>query len=347
MVLVSLWLAFVSGGAAQTEQVLYQFTNGADGADPIGTLAAGKKGNFYGTTLGGPGPCGGIFELSAAGVLSVLWTFQAQSPYDGCYPYGGLITDKAGNLYGTTAGGGAYDSGGGIAAGAVFELSRNGGTWTEKILWSFCGTPQDGCNPRAGLTLDSAGNLYGTTYGTNNEGCQGSVFELSPNGDGSWSESVLHSFACAGATGDGYEPLAGVTLDSQGNIYGTTPCGGAQTNCLTSGGTVFELEKASGWSEAQLHVFTGGPGDGYAPYDPVIVAEGGEIYGSTGYGGNSGNGIVFKLTKGKAGWNEKILYSFAGGTSDGSIPKFGLTLQQGHLYGVTTAGGGLQSRNIF
>jgi uncharacterized repeat protein (TIGR03803 family) len=202
------------------ENMLHDFGSGSDGSNPTGQLAADQSGDIYGTTyFGGAG--GTVFELASDGTETVLYHFCSQKNCsDGQYPYGGLIADQAGNLYGTTEGGGAYGE------GTVFELAPNGKSWTETVLYSFC--PQsdcaDGNNPDAALIMDKKGDLYGTTLlgGTNcsqTNGC-GTAFELAPDG----TETVLHSFA--GGTTDGELPVGGL-IREKGYIYGTTTYGGA------------------------------------------------------------------------------------------------------------------------
>jgi uncharacterized repeat protein (TIGR03803 family) len=221
-----------AAGGGWTEKVLHNFVaNGTDGYYPWAGLAFDRFGNLYGTTsTGGTYEGGIVFELTPAG--SGGWTetvlHRFGNAMDGSGPLAGLIFDAAGNLYGTTSGGGTYD-------GTVFELTpAGGGSWTEKVLWSF-GSGTDGFAPQVGLVFDAAGNLYGTTPwgGTNG---YGTVFELTPAGSGGWTEAVLHNFNEFG-NGDGYYPLAALILDAAGNLYGTTSVGGTYNN-----GTVFELQ---------------------------------------------------------------------------------------------------------
>ena len=193
---------------------------------------------------------GTVFELTPNGdgswTESVLHSFYYS---DGFGPEVGLIFDAAGNLYGTTLGGGA------LQRGTVFKLTPNGdGSWTESVLHSFNGS--DGNWPR-GLIFDAAGNLYGTTYlgGARNVG---TVFEFTPNGDGSWTKTVLHSFR---GGSDGANPMAGLIFDAAGNLYGTTIWGGGGV-CPNGCGTVFKLRPTlSGtWRFGVLHKFMGTPG---------------------------------------------------------------------------------------
>ena len=258
-------------------------------------------------------------------------------------PFGGVIMDKGGNLYGTTALGGAYGSQGGD--GTVFKLTpptKSRGKWTESILWSL-GNGTDGNDPEAGLIMDARGNLYGTTDGGGAYGSPGSaagtVFELMPPSTrgGRWTESVLWSF---GNGTDGLGPAAGLIMDASGNLYGTTRLGGA-----SGGGTVFELTPPStvgeAWTESILWDFGNGT-DGKQPYAGLIMDKSGNLYGTTRNGGASGGGTVFELTPpstvGEA-WTESILWDFGNGT-DGMQPYAGLIMDKsGNLYGATEDGG--------
>ncbi len=312
--------------SAQSYQIVFVFTGGPSGVNPLGPLVADAQGNLYGATANAGLVCGTVFDLNRGISVSILWNFQSGAS-DGCQPNGGMVVDAAGNIYGTTYAGGVY------GLGTVFELSPNGsGGWAEKILWNFGGFPQDGLNPIVGLTLDSAGNLYGTTPSGGGSGGCGIVFELSPNPDGSWAETVLHSFGCSGK--DGSSPMASVTLDSIGNLYGTTLAGGGTTNCTGGCGTVFELHKSSGWKETQIYVFGGGS-DGASPYGPVIFDHAGRIYGTA--SGPPPGGVVFQLVRTKAGWKEIVLHTF-GSPGDGNSPGDGLAEKGGSLYGVSGGG---------
>jgi len=202
------------------ETVLYNFAGGADGASPNGPLIRDSAGNLYGTTgAGGASNAGVVFKVDTSGHETVLYSFTGAS--DGGYPLAGLIRDSAGNLYGTTNGGGAS------AAGVVFKVDTSG---HETVLYSFTGGTDGGYPLWVVLARDSAGNLYGTTAGGGASG-YGVVFKLDTSGN----ETVLYSFT-GGA--DGSTPYAGVVLGADGNLYGTTPFGG-QTN----GGVVFEIQR--------------------------------------------------------------------------------------------------------
>ncbi len=248
---------------------------------------------------------------------------------DGADPYGaGLIFDAAGNLYGTTRYGGIHD------AGTVFEMSpKEGGGWTEKVLHSF-GNGSDGVNPLSGLIFDAAGNLYGATW-LGGVHSLGTVFELSPAGDGRWTEKTLHSF---GNGSDGTQPLVSLIFDTDGNLYGTTYEGG-----IHGDGTVFELSPKQGgsWTEKVLHSFGNGTDGSFPLYGVSLIFDtAGNLYGTTYEGGIHGLGTVFELMPSGGGdWTEKVLHSFGGG-SDGISPYASLIFDTaGNLYGTTFEGG--------
>jgi uncharacterized repeat protein (TIGR03803 family) len=309
------------GGRAET--VLYSFKGGSDGRYPYDSLISDSVGNFYGTTWWGGGSgcggdsCGTIFKVTPSGTETVLYSFKGGE--DGAWPYGGLINDSAGNIYGTTYQGGADN------AGTVFKLAPNG---TETVLHSF-GIGNDGAFPYGNLIIDGEGNLYGTTYGGGTEGV-GTVFKVAPNG----TETVLYAFA--GYTKDGANPFAGLIEDGAGNFYGTTEFGGAHNS-----GTVFKL--APNGTETLLYTFTGGS-DGGEPYAGVINDSAGNLYGTTGGGGAHSWGTVFKVApKG----TEKVLYSFTGG-NDGGEPVVALFRDStGNLYGTTYQHGADNAGTVF
>jgi uncharacterized repeat protein (TIGR03803 family) len=244
-------------------------------------------------------------------------------------PQAGLISDASGNLYGTTAFGGPR------SGGTVFELSpTKSGTWTSKVLHAFITGIDDGQRPQAGVTFDSAGNLYGTTYWGGVDSV-GTVFELMPQANGSWKEKQLHSFDSH--TEDGQNPEAGVVFDSAGNLYGTTLVGGSLNL-----GTVFELmPQANGeWKERQLHSFQNNTQDGGVPLAGLVFDQAGNFYGATSIGGAYDAGTIFELTASAGGrWIYRVVYSF-NRSGDGNFP-YGTPILDaaGNLYGTTTQGG--------
>jgi uncharacterized repeat protein (TIGR03803 family) len=214
-----------------SETVLHAFGNPSDGSRPLGGLTLDAGGNLYGTTSeGGTGHCGTVgcgtvFELSPGTngqwTETILYNFQGHN--DGLEPLAGLIFDAAGNLYGTAASGGRY------LGGVVFKLTPAGGQWSETVLHNF--KLKDGNSPASPLIFGPAGSLYGTTLG-GGAFDDGTVFELKPGSGGNWTQKVLHSFDGK----DGSLTAAGVALDPKGNLYGTTPQGGA-----FKAGIVFEV----------------------------------------------------------------------------------------------------------
>jgi uncharacterized repeat protein (TIGR03803 family) len=199
-----------------------------------------------------------------------LHTF-AKTGTDGQTPYAGVIQGNDGNLYGTTY------FGGGSGFGTVFKVTPSG---TETVLYSFAGG-SDGEHPYAGVIQGSDGNFYGTTYQGGANG-YGTVFKITPSG----TETVLYSFA--GGSSDGANPEAGLTQGSDGNFYGNTYLGGAGNL-----GTVFEITPSG--TETVLHAFAGGSSDGANPSANLIQSSDGNLYGSTGAGGTSGDGTFFKV----------------------------------------------------
>jgi uncharacterized repeat protein (TIGR03803 family) len=333
-----------------TEKTLHDFGSGEDGAEPDASVIFDAVGNLYGTTqVGGVYNYGTVFELSPTAdggwTERVLHSFNPDGK-DGALPVASLVFDANGNLYGTTSDGGANC--GQSGCGIVFELSpsRDGG-WTEKILHAF-GSGEDGSDPRAGLIFDATGNLYGTTYHGGSYS-SGSVFELSQTGDGDWTESILHNFD--NTVTDGAFPSAGLILDADGNLYGTTVFGGAFTSTSscheTVGrggcGTVFELMPAAGggWTKSILHSFEAGATDGSQPFAGLIFDASGNLYGTTAGGGEIRGGTVFKMTPAAGGvWHETLLYRFGVSTGNGLDPMASLIFGgAGNLYGTTEGGG--------
>ncbi|MEJ0047628.1 MAG: choice-of-anchor tandem repeat GloVer-containing protein [Rhodospirillales bacterium] len=254
---------------ANKDKLLYAFQAGSDGAFPNSSLVRDSAGNIYGTTAAGAnGDQGGsIFKLTRFSKEFLLHEFAGG--FDGAFPLGGLIEDSKGNLYGTTTGGG------GLGLGVAFKLAKDG---TMITLHAFAGG-SDGATPDGGLVVDKFGNLYGTTQG-GGAADAGTVFKITPNGV----ESVLCAFAGGSA---GAYPMAGLVIDAQGNLYGTTYAGGAG-----GVGTVFRLEPDG--AELVLHSFVGGK-DGAEPMAALVADTKGYLYGTTSQGGAEGRGTVFKV----------------------------------------------------
>lgn len=276
-----------NGHGGWTEFKIHNFGSGEDGARPYAGLIFDKAGNLYGTThSGGTHSDGTVFELipngSGGWTEKVLHNFGADQN-DGQDPEGGLIFDSAGNLYGTTV------AGGNIGLGTAFEMSPNGsGGWTEKVLHNF-GHGEDGNSPQGlSLIFDSAGNLYGTTNtgGTNNAG---TVFEMTPNGSGGWTEKTLHFF---GSGNDGNGPTCSLVFDTSGDLYGTTLLGGTNDS-----GVVFKMTPngSGGWTETVVHNFGTG-NDGSLPPGGLVIDGTGNLFGTTSSGGIQSDGTVFEVT---------------------------------------------------
>jgi uncharacterized repeat protein (TIGR03803 family) len=266
------------------ETVLYHFGGGADGANPFAGLVFDQAGKLYGTTTtGGLNDCGGfgcgvVYELTPSGggwIQSVIHSFVGGS--DGSDPKAGLVLDTAGNVYGTTVLGGAYNN------GTVFQLQPSGSGWVENVLYSFTGGT-DGGQPTAGLILDSLGNLYGGSAEDGTSVCK--VFEMSSS-NGNWSFALIYSFTYL----QGANCARSLALDSAGNLYGTTAGGGTFAN-----GVVFELSPSGGtWTYAALHEFDG-PDDGEDAYSTPVFDGAGNLYGTTSIGGTHGSGVIFEIT---------------------------------------------------
>jgi uncharacterized repeat protein (TIGR03803 family) len=312
-------------GAEAGYRVLYTFKDGADGGDPYAGLIMDAKGNIYGATVYfgdsscsyfGETGCGTVFRIAPDGKETTLHTFTGGS--DGANPYGGLVMDKAGNLYGTTFyGGGAggddcYNAG----CGTVYRIAPDG---SETVLHAFAGG-SDGSTPASALIMDKAGDLYGTTVSggaavdceIQPSGC-GTVFKITPAG----AETVLYAFQ---GGSDGGLPYAGLIQDKSGNIYGATV-----------DDTIFKL--APDGSETVLHLFDGK--DGSEPYGGLIMDAAGDLYGTTAWGGLV-EGTAFELSP---DGTLTTLHNFTD-QPDGALPYGGLAMDKtGDLYGTTNQGG--------
>jgi uncharacterized repeat protein (TIGR03803 family) len=350
------FLAAATPVQAGTEKVLHNFDSNNNGAvTPQGGVIFDASGNLYGVTeAGGGGDTNGIvFELTpgTSGPWSAKIIQGFTSPKKGAGPDAPLVSDSAGNLYGTTLSGGPDDD------GVVFQISRGtNGVWSEKVLHSFTGGT-DGYYPLGPLALDAAGNVYGTTTfgGTHGGSCDtrgcGIAFELTPGANGTWTETILHSFQRTHTDG-GYPN--GVAIDAFGNLYGTTQLGGA--NSL---GTVFQLTSSNGsWTENVIYNFCSKPNctDGQLATSTPAFDVAGNLYGTTQIGGTNTSdcggtacGVVFQLSPGAGGtWTENVVYSFCSVSkcTDGAVPGAQRLVfdAAGNLYG-TTGQGGLMGTN--
>jgi uncharacterized repeat protein (TIGR03803 family) len=255
-----------------------------------------------------------VIPRAQAQTFKVIHSFTGGS--DGGNPLDGFIADSAGNLYGTTNAGGAS------GYGVVFKITKSG---VQSVLYSFVGGT-DGEFPEGGLIRDKVGNLYGTTTAGGGVENSGIVFMVSAAGV----EQVLYTFP--GGT-NGATPQAGLAIDAEGNLYGTTTAGGANGN-----GIVFKLtKKGTQWTETVLYTFGTGT-DGAIPVAGVIL-RGTSLYGTTSAGGAYGYGTIFQLTRSGAAWTETIVHNFEDG-DDGAVPYGGLIADKlGNLYGAATEGG--------
>jgi uncharacterized repeat protein (TIGR03803 family) len=322
-----------------SEKIIYNFTS-STGQYPAGVIRD-PAGNLYvATAEGGSNQdcvegCGNILKLIPPGHAIQLYAFQPIMGFNKVGPGPtGLTRDASGNLYGATGGGGRYNE------GSVFKLTPSG---VEGILHSFDSATGDGYSPDSGVTIDSEGNLYGTTfYGGGTEYCGGQgcgvVYKVTPTGN----ESVLYSFT---GNSDGLEPLASPILDAAGNLYGTAAGGGDLSCALGQGegcGTVWKLDTSGNLTV--LYAFMGTT-DGAFPEAGLVMDSSGNLYGDTTKAGNLscysgyGCGTVFEID---SSGNFTVLHAFAGGSNDGQTPLATLLRDSaGNLYGTTLFGGNL------
>ena len=263
---------------------------------------------------------------AGASTTEVIYSFLGDE--DGEYADTDLDIDRAGNLYGTTVLGGDF------ASGTVFQLSPVAGSWVHTVVHSFT-SGADGAQPYKGVTVDPAGNLYGTTVAGGSGSCEGGcgvAYKLANSG-GTWTETVLHAFS-GGSDGSG--PGARLTIDKKGDLYGMAPTGGDYGS-----GTIYQLHQTSNgnWRFRVIHAFTGGA-DGSSGSAGRMVVRGGHLYGAATTGGTYGSGTVFELTPTSAGeWNFRVIYSFRG-QPDGVFPYGGVLFDSaGNLNGTTYYGG--------
>jgi uncharacterized repeat protein (TIGR03803 family) len=312
---------------AQTFSVIFNFGDGSDGAWPVAGLVMDAGGNLYGTaSIGGSSQLGVVFKMTETGQETVLYSFAGGA--DGANPEASLLMDSAGNLYGTTYAGGTN------GVGTVFKVTQSG---QETVLYNFVGGATDGANPQSNLIIDEAGNFYGTTFAGGEYGA-GTVFRLSTTGK----ESVLYSF---GNGTDGANPVAGVTRDAKGDLYGTTSAGG------TSGyGTVYQLIPvvANGskyGKEIVLHNFTH-QDDGDVPYAGLVFDHAGNLYGAATGGGVNSGGTIFELSPSEGGWNFAVLYAIPGWDISGAFANLYLD-SSGNIWGATHCDGSEEAGTVY
>jgi uncharacterized repeat protein (TIGR03803 family) len=302
------------------DSILHSFSGLSDeGITPIAPLVLDSSGYLYGTTQNsGAYSAGTVFKVRTNGTgFLVLHGFPSAFP-EGYGPAAGLILDGAGTLYGTTQFGGTSN------LGTIFKIGTDGNGFAT--VYNFSGGLSDGSTPLSSLVLDSSGYLYGTTQLGGASG-SGVVFKVATNGLGF---AILHSFD--GVPTDGSVPVAGLVLDSNGWLYGTTPQGG--TNDF---GTVFKI-KTNGLGYASFYSFTGGTADGGLPSAALILGPGSMLYGTTEQGGSSSSGTVFAI--GTDGSNFATLANLGATFSDAANPMASLALDySGTLFGTSTAGG--------
>jgi uncharacterized repeat protein (TIGR03803 family) len=319
-------IAKTAGGYATTPITLVTF-NGANGACPFGGVIADAAGNLFGMTRqGGASDDGTVFEIAktAGGYASTPTVLVSFNGTNGTWPFGGLIADAAGDLFGTTGFGGLYHD------GTVFEIAKTGGGYasTPTTLGSFNGT--NGANPWAGLIADAAGDLFGATESGGTYG-YGTVFEITKTSDAYASTpAVLVSFNDT----DGSNPLAALIADAAGDLFGTTYSGGTNED-----GTVFEIAKVGGGyasTPTTLASFNGADGGG--PEANLIIDAAGDLFGTTGSGGASGDGTVFEIAKTAGGYASTPTTLVTFNYYNGGGPY--IADAAGNLFGTTYSGGG-------
>jgi uncharacterized repeat protein (TIGR03803 family) len=311
---------------AQTFTTLHSFDN-TDGASPTAALVQGTDGNFYGTTTGEGGvhDYGTVFKITPSGTLTGLHSFDNT---DGFLPYAGLVQATNGSFYGTTEAGGLSEphfcSEG---CGTIFKIAPSG---TLTTLYNFCSQSgcRDGASPN-GLVQAANGDFYGTTTDYGGAGMFGTVFRITPSG----TLTTLHSFCSQSGCTDGYYPAAALVQSTNGEFYGTTYYGGAN-----AGGTVFKITASGTLTTLYSFCSQGGCTDGSYPAAALIQSTNGDFYGTTGRGGVSNHGTVFKITP---SGTLTTLYSFCSQSDcmDGSSPVGLVRATNGDFYGTTSEGG--------
>jgi hypothetical protein len=323
-----------SAHAAGKFKVLHNFGSGTDGSGPYGAPILDSQGNLYGVTgSGGTGKCsdygcGTVFELTpqthGTWKEAILHSFTSGS--GGAGPWGSLVLDGSGNLYGTMPLGTNY-------IGGVFELSPGSGGWTYSVLYDVSSGP--------GLLMDDLSNLYGD-IGDGQYG-NGAIGELSPSSNG-WTYTQLYSYCAQDHCPDGLAEPAPPIWDGKGNLYGTTVEGGiGRPACYSSFGcgVIFKMtpNRDGTWAYHVLHRFASSSTDGQRPFAGLVMDTAGNFYGSTALGGVHNNGTIFKFAFTDGHWKKTVLYDFPK-HADGTNPGYQMVFDKaGALYGATGAGG--------
>jgi uncharacterized repeat protein (TIGR03803 family) len=294
-------------------------------------------GKWESRVLCGISRCGTVFKLvpQTGGRYERLTIHVFSAAGTGAWnPQSGLTLDASGNLYGTTLDGGPEN------AGTLFKLAPTSGPWTFSVLHSFGANATDGSSPAATVTVDAAGNIYGTTpTGRAGKAKEGIVYRLSPKTGGGYTYSILHSF---GAASDGATPRGPLVFDAAGNLYGTALGGGSNEK-----GAVFELSPVlgGGWTESVIYNFATAVGNAPSPY--LAIDGSGNLYG-TAAGGTGNGGVAYEVSKSGATWTAQVLYNFCAvhGCPEGFAPSGFIFDGAGNLYGVATSGGTYQSGTL-
>lgn len=362
-------VAGIAPAHAATFKVNHNFCVKADctdGSTPIGAPVADASGIYYGVTnVGGINKVGTIFKAefqSGDWHFTRIHSFCAKTDCtDGANPAAGLVIDTHGNLFGTTSQGGAN------AGGTMFELSRNGGKWTYRVLYSFCSATNcvDGKQPlfgglsyqgqASGTPYDGTTPLFGVTLEGGNVGA-GVVFALTPKGK-NWNEKAIYSFCSLVNCSDGGVPYAGVLVDGNGNLFGGAGLGGASADSDMCCGTLYELSPhGTNWKYTTLHVFCSDKvgdicTDGRIPFAAPIMDAEGNLYGTTIFGGAGDMGVAYKLVPNGVRSKFTVLHNFCAKTNcaDGAAPYAGPLVMDaaGTLYGTTSAGGSADAGLVF
>ena len=345
-------------------RTIYAFQGGMDGIGPCSRVIFGLDGSLYGTTVtGGIGECswvdpfvgcGTVFKLSPPHTALGTWTKSVIHYFnlaDGAFPIlGDLTFDASGNIYGTTWAGGS-------GQGTVYELIPTANGWTETVIANMYTRGHPGLASTSGVVFDAAGNLYGTTWYVDPIGARcltisgtlGTVFRLTPSGS-DWVEEDLYCFR---GVGDGAMPFAGVVLDDEGNLYGSTTNDARRQH--HAGGTLFRLEGHALRTYDLLYHFEGNDSSWTGPWTNLTAIEGQSgqknFYGMTHGGGAYGGGSIFSWTHqcgDTCDWQLTTLWNFGGVPNDGGSPISNLVISSdGYAYGTTNWGGAYNKGTVF